>query len=73
VILVRDGSGTDYSCHCDVTALENVAQHTRVLDEAHMAGSNDISEAFLDYVAPLVGNMPYLGRLSDYPVPKRLG
>ena len=73
VILVREGQGADYTCRCDVTALENVAQQTRVLDEAHLSGSNDVSEAFLEYVTPLVGKMPRPGRLNDYPVARRLG
>ena len=72
VILVREGDGAEYFCRTDVTALENVAQQTRVLDEAHLAGSNDVSEVFLEYVTPLVGNMPRPGRLSDFPVAKRL-
>ena len=31
-----------------------------------IAGDNDITPAFLDYARPLVGDLPRLGRLSDF-------
>jgi hypothetical protein len=45
-----------------------VAQKTRRMDDAMIAGDNDVTQAFLDYARPLVGALPVMGRLSDHPV-----
>jgi hypothetical protein len=52
----------------DVVELSAVAQKTRRMDDAMIAGDNDVTQAFLDYARPLVGALPVMGRLSDHPV-----
>jgi 6-phosphofructokinase 1 len=48
--------------------LAAVARETRCLDARFLRGANDIDEAFLEYVRPLVGELPRMARLSDHPV-----
>ena len=45
-----------------------MAKETRPLDASYLKGDNDIAPAFLDYVRPLVGELPKPARLSDFPV-----
>jgi len=58
-----------YGC----TDLENVAQKTKLMPADFLEGTSGISPAFVEYLKPLVGELPRPGRLSDLPVPKRLG
>ena len=73
IIIERKGKPGAYEAGFGCTALENVAQKTKVLPKEFLLGDHDISDAFVDYLAPLVGELPRPGRLSDLPVPKRLG
>ncbi len=50
--------------------LDKVARHTKDLPGEFLDGTHDVSEAFLDYVRPLVGPLPVAGRLACYPVPR---
>jgi len=68
VYIRRDGEGADYAASFELTELKNVAKETRDLDDGYIAGANDITPAFHDYVRPLVGSIPTLGRLSDHPI-----
>ncbi|MCB9915300.1 MAG: 6-phosphofructokinase [Planctomycetes bacterium] len=61
----RDGG---YRASFEVTDLKNVAKETRDMEDALLKGDNDVAPAFLDYVRPLVGEMPHAARLSDFPV-----
>jgi len=63
VILVRSGNGTGYRSSCSQTNLSNVARHTRHMPAEFISGSNDVTEAFYEYCAPLVGELPRFGRL----------
>lgn len=67
IYIGRDGDGADYRVHYGVTLLSNVAKETRDLDEEYLVGNSDVSPAFLQYVRPLVGELPQPGRLSDRP------
>ena len=67
VALVRE-AGAEYSVKLEHTKLENVAKETRPMEPALLAGDNDIAPAFLDYVRPLVGDLPRPARLSDFPL-----
>lgn len=67
VSIVRKPKG-DYSVSYEITELAQVAKETRPLDARYIAGDNDIAPAFLDYVRPLVGKLPKMGRLSDFPL-----
>ncbi|MFT7541329.1 MAG: 6-phosphofructokinase, partial [Gammaproteobacteria bacterium] len=65
VIIERLG-GAEYRAGFSATDLSNVAKFTRDLDESHLLGDSDVSQAFLDYARPLVGKLPQMGRLSDF-------
>jgi len=67
VALVR-APGAEYSIQFEHTELKNVAKETRPMEPALLAGDNDIAPAFLDYVRPLVGDLPRPARLSDFPI-----
>jgi 6-phosphofructokinase 1 len=68
VYIQRHEDGGAYRASFEVTELANVAKETRDMEEHFLAGDNDIAPAFLDYVRPLVGEMPSAARLSDFPL-----
>ena len=43
--------------------LRDVAAKTRHMPEAFISGTNDVSQAFIDYALPLVGDLPVFERL----------
>jgi len=68
IVIKRHGDGAEYSATFEATELANVARVTRPLDANYISGDNDIDADFLDYVRPLVGELPEPGRLSDFSV-----
>ncbi len=60
-----------YAATYEVTELELVAKEQRKLDERFLSGSSGVTPAFVDWLRPLVGKLPKMGRLSDFPVEKR--
>jgi 6-phosphofructokinase 1 len=68
IVIERRGEGADYRAGFGCTELKNVAKETRPMPAEHLAGDNDVTPAFLDYVRPLVGRMPRAARLSDLPI-----
>lgn len=67
-VVIRRASQDPYEAAFEVAKLSDVAKHTRDLDEGFLSGDNDVSQAFMDYVRPLVGDLPQPGRLSDHPL-----
>jgi len=61
-ILVRT-SNAPYRAECRRADLAAVARRTRHVPPEFIAGSNDITDAFIDYCRPLVGDLPKLERL----------
>jgi 6-phosphofructokinase 1 len=72
IIIRRTGGAGGYGAEYGVTELSNVAQKTRVMPEEFLKGAHDVSDAFLDYLRPLVGDLPRIGRLENLPVPRLL-
>jgi 6-phosphofructokinase 1 len=77
--LDRDGSVSikrvgAYAVNYELQALETVAAKTRVMEDALISASGtDVTEAFADYLRPLLGSgLPETHRLRASPVPKRL-
>lgn len=68
IYIDRDGDRKHYRVHYGVTLLSNVAKNTRDLDESYLDGNNDVSQAFIDYLRPLVGALPRSGRLHGHRV-----
>lgn len=63
VALKRVEGKNGYKCETFLTPLPTVAKETKSLDARFIKGTNDISDAFLEYARPLVGELPRMGRL----------
>jgi 6-phosphofructokinase 1 len=68
VYIQRHGGVGEYGASFELTELSNVAKVTRDLDAHFIRGDNDIEPEFVNYVRPLVGEMPSAARLSDFPI-----
>ena len=65
VSIRRTGEGAAYGSEMFLTELKNVAKNTREMPREFISDSGcDVTQAFLDYAAPLVGELPVLGRLG---------
>ena len=62
VILARI-SNAPYASECRRADLSAVARHTRHMPAKFIAGSNDVSPAFVEYCLPLIGDLPKVERL----------
>jgi len=58
-------SDSPYKIELFLTPLETVARETKHLDPAFIAGGNNITRAFIDYAAPLVGPLPVVGAFEE--------
>jgi 6-phosphofructokinase 1 len=65
VAILRAKEGP-YKVTFEHTELKNVAKETRPMEAAFLKGDNDVDPSFLDYVRPLVGELPHPARLSDF-------
>src|SRR3989339_463960 len=63
-VAIRRLSSKPYASECFITPLSTVAKvATEMKDEYINAAGNDVTQAWIDYVAPLVGELPKMGRL----------
>ncbi len=63
-VAIKRESSNPYSSSYFVTPLSTVAREaTSMKDEYINSAGNDVTQAWLDYVAPLVGDLPKMGRL----------
>lgn len=63
-VAIRRLSSTPYKSECFITPLSTVAREaTEMKDEYINAAGNDVTQAWIDYVAPLVGDLPKMGSL----------
>jgi 6-phosphofructokinase len=68
VAIKRVGNGKDYAAELFRTDLSNVAEKTKSMpDEFVNAEGNGITEAFIEYAMPLVGELPKTEYLGGYP------
>ena len=64
----RTGSGKKYGIELFRTELKNVAEKTKSLpDEFINADGNGVTQAYMDYAMPLVGQLPQTEYLGGYP------
>jgi len=72
-VAIRRLAGEEYRVEYFITPLETVARVTKEFDPAwiHPDG-NDVTGAWLDYVRPLAGELPPVGRLAGSSVPRKL-
>ena len=52
-----------YECRFELEPLAAVAGKTRIMPEEFLDGAHAVSSAFLDYVRPLIGDLPAVERL----------
>ena len=64
VAMRRIGTGA-YKIETFLTPLATVARETKHLDASYITGGNDITQAFIDYVKPLVGVLPQVGSVDE--------
>ncbi len=63
-VAIRRLSGSPYASECFITPLSTVAREaTKMKDEYIHETGNDVTQAWLDYVTPLVGELPKMGSL----------
>ena len=68
VAIRRIGNGKDYAVELFRTELSNVAEKTKSMpDEFINAEGNGITDAFVEYAMPLVGELPKTEYLGNYP------
>jgi 6-phosphofructokinase len=68
VAIRRTGNGKDYAVELFRTDLSNVAEKTKSMpDEFINAEGNGITDAFIEYAMPLVGELPKTEYLGNYP------
>jgi ATP-dependent phosphofructokinase / diphosphate-dependent phosphofructokinase len=57
--------GNSYSIDTFLTPLATVAKETKHLDPSYIADGNNVTDAFIQYVKPLVGELPKVGSLDE--------
>ncbi|MCD6392486.1 MAG: 6-phosphofructokinase [Planctomycetes bacterium] len=68
VAIKRLGNGADYAVELFRTNLSEVAEHTKsVPDEFINADGNGMTDAFIEYAMPLVGQLPKTEYIGNYP------
>lgn len=70
-VAIRRKKGKKYQVFFERVPLSSVAKETRHMpDEFIAANGCDVTKAFLDYAAPIVGKLPLIGRFKRVPVKK---
>jgi 6-phosphofructokinase len=64
-VAMRRTSSGDYKIETFLTPLATVARETKHMDPSYLADGNNITEAFIKYVKPLVGELPKVGSLDE--------
>lgn len=63
-VAIRRLSSQPYSSECFITPLSSVAREAVEMKEEYInEAGNDVTPAWIDYVAPLVGELPTMGHL----------
>jgi ATP-dependent phosphofructokinase / diphosphate-dependent phosphofructokinase len=66
MVAMQRAEGVEYICEYITVPLHEVAANTKPMPDAYInAEGNFITDAFLDYIKPLIGPLPSHGRLSD--------
>ena len=70
-IAIRRKPGKKYQVYFERVELRSVAKETRHMPDEYIAASGcDVTPAFIDYAAPIVGDLPKIGRFKRVPVKK---
>ena len=70
-IAIRRKKGKAYKVTFERVPLRNVAKETRHMPDAYISkNGTDVSKAFLNYIRPIVGKLPEIGRFKRIKVKK---
>ncbi|WFB36302.1 6-phosphofructokinase [Kiritimatiellota bacterium B12222] len=71
-VAIKRKASKRYGVTFERVTLKSVAKETKHMPAKfiHKDG-NQVTPAFIEYVKPLVGPLPVIGRLKDYPIPKQ--
>ena len=70
-VAIRRKKGKKYQVFFERVELRQVAKETRHMPDAYIAKNGcDVTKAFLDYAAPIVGKLPPIGRFKKIKVKK---
>jgi 6-phosphofructokinase 1 len=64
-VAMKRAAGGEYKIETILTPLSTVARETKHLDPSYIRNGNDITEAFKQYVRPLVGKLPVVGTFDE--------
>ncbi|MDP9173903.1 MAG: 6-phosphofructokinase [Planctomycetota bacterium] len=64
-IAMRRVTGPGYRIETFLTPLSTVARETKHMDPSYLADGNNITDAFVQYVSPLVGELPKVGSFDE--------
>ncbi len=64
-VAMKRHPGNAYSIDTFLTPLATVAKETKHLDPSFIADGNNVTDAFIQYVKPLVGDLPKVGSLDE--------
>lgn len=69
-VAIKRKPGKKYQCTYKRVPLKNVAKETKHMPDSFISPEgNNVTPAFIRYARPLVGKLPKVGRLKNYPVP----
>ena len=70
-VAIRRKKGKKYQVYFERVELRSVAKETRHMPDAFIAANGcDVTKAFIDYAAPIVGPLPKIGRFKRVKVKK---
>ncbi len=58
-------SNAPYTIETTFTSIKNVAKETKHMAAEYLSGGNNVTQAFIDYCKPLVGELPKVGTLDE--------
>lgn len=71
-VAIQRKKGKKYAVEFKRVLLKSVAKETRHMPDKFInKDANDVTQAFLDYAAPIIGPLPATGRLKAVPVKKK--
>jgi 6-phosphofructokinase 1 len=64
-VAMKRHPGNAYSIDTFLTPLATVAKETKHMDASYISDGNNITDAFVQYLKPLVGELPKVGSLDE--------
>jgi 6-phosphofructokinase len=64
-VVITRAKGSAYKVKCELAPLEKLAKHTKEMPRSYISrAGNNITQSFVNYALPLVGELPVVGRLE---------